>query len=295
MAGTGTETKETRHRNRHGRGTYIVSPPVEGPMTPRAREVLGVPGLTCLAGSWQYVQQPSYRRRAPERVIADEHNRQAGIGKRERDAFLWLHYARWKVAQVRQCKMDVRCARDLRYWLGEVELAMSGAFLCNIGLAVKVMARLPFPPSSDSEEWSAARWALLKSILHFDASAGYRFSTYAYPIIRQRILLEFRQRNRMRLCTCVRDGKGGSLMDEVPAPDGTSRDALDLGEQVHAMRCALCGEHLKPFEKEIVCRRYGIDCQPETLSAIGDSHGLSKERIRQIEVVALKKIRAILT
>jgi RNA polymerase sigma factor (sigma-70 family) len=42
---------------------------------------------------------------------------------------------------------------------------------------------------------------------------------------------------------------------------------------------------------EVIRRRFGIGCECETLESIGDLFGVSKERIRQIETVAMNKMR----
>lgn len=45
-------------------------------------------------------------------------------------------------------------------------------------------------------------------------------------------------------------------------------------------------------EREIIRKRYGIeDEEPKTLEQIGNIMGFSKERIRQIENIAIKKLR----
>jgi len=47
-------------------------------------------------------------------------------------------------------------------------------------------------------------------------------------------------------------------------------------------------------EQEIIKRRFGIDSEePKTLEQIGNSMGFSKERIRQIENLALQKLRRV--
>ncbi|MCQ2754673.1 MAG: sigma-70 family RNA polymerase sigma factor [bacterium] len=47
-------------------------------------------------------------------------------------------------------------------------------------------------------------------------------------------------------------------------------------------------------EQEIIKRRFGIEGEePKTLEQIGDSLGFSKERIRQIENIALQKLRKV--
>ncbi len=58
----------------------------------------------------------------------------------------------------------------------------------------------------------------------------------------------------------------------------------------------ICSEllsNLKKREKEILSRRFGLGGQTkETLESIGNSFGLSRERIRQIEVSAIKKVKS---
>lgn len=53
---------------------------------------------------------------------------------------------------------------------------------------------------------------------------------------------------------------------------------------------------LSPIEREIIERRYGLGKteQEETLKEIGESRSLSRERIRQLEVQALSKLRRAL-
>lgn len=51
---------------------------------------------------------------------------------------------------------------------------------------------------------------------------------------------------------------------------------------------------LTPKEKKIIIKRFGIDGKkPKTLEELGREMGFSKERIRQIEGIALKKLRAV--
>ncbi|MCD7740143.1 MAG: sigma-70 family RNA polymerase sigma factor [Candidatus Gastranaerophilales bacterium] len=51
-------------------------------------------------------------------------------------------------------------------------------------------------------------------------------------------------------------------------------------------------KELNPKERKIIISRFGIDgCKPKTLEELGKEMGFSKERIRQIEGIALKKLR----
>jgi RNA polymerase primary sigma factor len=50
---------------------------------------------------------------------------------------------------------------------------------------------------------------------------------------------------------------------------------------------------LSPNEEKVIRMRYGIDCEREyTLQEIADVFGLTRERIRQIEVKAFQKLRS---
>jgi RNA polymerase primary sigma factor len=57
-------------------------------------------------------------------------------------------------------------------------------------------------------------------------------------------------------------------------------------------RMAECLSDLPEREAHILRLRFGLDTdRPQTLSEIGDLYGLSRERIRQLETLALKKLR----
>ncbi len=52
--------------------------------------------------------------------------------------------------------------------------------------------------------------------------------------------------------------------------------------------------NLTPKERKIIIGRFGLDGnKPKTLEELGKNMGFSKERIRQIECIALRKLRAI--
>ena len=52
-------------------------------------------------------------------------------------------------------------------------------------------------------------------------------------------------------------------------------------------------KQLTPKERKIIIKRFGLDdSKPKTLEELGKEMGFSKERIRQIECIALKKLRA---
>lgn len=71
------------------------------------------------------------------------------------------------------------------------------------------------------------------------------------------------------------------------APAETASQHL-LGEELHRVLALLT-----PRERAVMILRYGIgDGRSRTLLEVGKELGISRERVRQLEVVALKKIRS---
>jgi len=74
----------------------------------------------------------------------------------------------------------------------------------------------------------------------------------------------------------------------APAPAETASQHL-LGEELHRALALLT-----PRERSVITLRYGIgDGRSRTLLEVGKELGISRERVRQLEVVALMKLRAI--
>jgi RNA polymerase sigma factor (sigma-70 family) len=84
--------------------------------------------------------------------------------------------------------------------------------------------------------------------------------------------------------------EGDELVDfmESPAP---SPDQLFANEETKQLLGWII-DTLKPQEADIVRRRYGMQgYQPQTLEEIGYVYGVTRERIRQVEANALRKLK----
>lgn len=77
--------------------------------------------------------------------------------------------------------------------------------------------------------------------------------------------------------------------ENIPSPSDTFEEAK-RANQINDWL-----DILNDSEKSIIRQRFGIDASPETLDSIGKKFGVTRERIRQIEVKAIKKLRLMIS
>jgi RNA polymerase primary sigma factor len=83
------------------------------------------------------------------------------------------------------------------------------------------------------------------------------------------------------------DGELGELFADPSAADPAEEAGVAL--ERHGLRKAL--EQLAPRERRLLELRFGLDCEPHSLEAIGRELGLTRERVRQLEADSLTKLR----
>jgi RNA polymerase primary sigma factor len=101
------------------------------------------------------------------------------------------------------------------------------------------------------------------------------------------------QQHRQHLLS-LSDPLGGDQSLELgdTIPDDTAVDAFDSA-MASFDRADIDArlDLLKPRERDVVRARFGLGERPRTLGEIGEEHGVTRERIRQIEARALGKLR----
>src|SRR5204863_9681772 len=138
---------------------------------------------------------------------------------------------------------------------------------------------------------SDGNMSLMRAVEKFDYARGNKFSTYASWAIMKNFARSIpdEKNRRERFVTGNEE-----IFDAAEDKRTDEKECLAAAEQASAKVNRLL-EHLEPREREIIRLRAGLDGGNEgmTLEKIGDKLGITKERARQLNVRAMKKLRTI--
>ena len=80
--------------------------------------------------------------------------------------------------------------------------------------------------------------------------------------------------------------------DMIESPNNVEEDFVKIEQRKYLIRLL---DKLSPREQLIIVMRFGLDGnEPKTLEAIGEHFNVTRERIRQVEAKALKKLKSVL-
>jgi len=101
------------------------------------------------------------------------------------------------------------------------------------------------------------------------------------------------QQDTVSLNTKVNEDEDDSELGDFIQDDNQSVETLVLSKQLkESLKEVLTNGYLSERELDILIRRFGLNGDtPKTLDYIGMMYGLTRERIRQIELKTLKKLR----
>lgn len=126
-------------------------------------------------------------------------------------------------------------------------------------------------------------FGIYKAIEKFDLKRKVKFKTYAYWWIRQMI----DRANHPSRVVLHENYRTALSRESNPAKNVVDRESEDLSKRKAMMLLS----KLSPRERRVIALRFGFLGEPPwTLQAIGDLLGLTKERIRQIELTAMQQL-----
>lgn len=156
-----------------------------------------------------------------------------------------------------------------------------------------------------SELISDGNMGLLKAIDKFDESKDVKFISYAVWWIRQSMLESIKKRNAINFVEIEPNTDNDALMDKKLIEDDedevsfnndfsneNDEKSREVTENQRNIITSLIGT-LSDRERDIVENYYGINDKKElTLTDIGKKYNLSSERVRQIKLNAIRKLRS---
>jgi RNA polymerase sigma factor (sigma-70 family) len=164
---------------------------------------------------------------------------------------------------------------------------------CNMRLLVSIARRYATRTDNFSELLSDGNVVLISAVEKFDYSRGNKFSTYANSVLRRNfargIAKEKHRRRRYR--TGHQQGFFEAAVDTRSDEHACLTSAEKATDCVNRLRQLL--EFLDPRERQIIRLRFGLGYHTRriTLESLGKQLGVTKERVRQLQARALRRLR----
>jgi RNA polymerase sigma factor (sigma-70 family) len=216
--------------------------------------------------------------------------------------FMRYNYARWCIADIlhrhRGRKLTQSTTRQLLAWGRRMLHARSVIVRLNMPLVLAMAKRTKLSSIDFNEMISEGNMALLRSVEKFDCSRGYKFSTYSCRAILKAFSRVAMRASRYRGQFPTEFDPAMERSDYVEQKrEGVEVDCVDELKQILLKNLA----GLSDVERKVIRERFALDMMengrassPKTLEQVGLIIGVTKERVRQIQNNALKKIREAL-
>ena len=209
--------------------------------------------------------------------------------------FRKMNFLKWQASELQSGlgvrRNSARVARKMESLLEEASAVKGMLTRSNLRLVVSIAKRHLKPSVNFFELVSDGNMSLIRAIEKFDYARGNKFSTYASWAIMKNfarsVPAEHTRLDRFRtgydeIFYDFTDVRGNAFAEELT--NKAQRDAL--------MEIL---EELNGRERKVISCRFGLSkgSEPETLEEVGHRLGVTKERVRQIEVRTLEKLRRI--
>lgn len=213
----------------------------------------------------------------------------------ERELFLRYNYAKYRLSKllvIQRRRFSSHRARHMVTWHGRAMEIRAKLVQANMALVPAMAKRMAISSVEFGELVSEGYMAVLRSIEKFDVSRGFKFSTYACRAIQKAFQRLARKVRRYQRFFPVEFDSRLERSDHCERRRESQReDCVDAVQQVLRRNRA----ELSQVELAVVLERFPLQARKRgTLAEVGRMVGLSKERVRQVQEVALGKLREAL-
>lgn len=215
--------------------------------------------------------------------------------EQEQYYFRRMNYLKFRFSELQRelggKRMMTRVARQLEGLLEQIADVKNLLIRSNLRLVVSIAKRHLKAGVNFFELVSDGNMSLIRAVEKFDYSRGNKFSTYASWAIMKNFARSVPAEN-------TRLDRFRTGQDEIFLQSTDGRGSLFADERMNrSQRTAILEmmNELNGREQKVIACRFGLDdhSEPETLEQIGVRLGVTKERVRQIEVRTLEKLRRI--
>ena len=222
----------------------------------------------------------------------------------EQHLFERFNYARFQVAQIlgkhAGKALSAAATRRLLAWGYRILNARSVIVRVNMPLVLAMAKRTRLSNIDFNEMISEGNMALLRSVEKFDCSRGFKFSTYSCRAILKSFSRVAMRASRYRGTFPIEFDPAMERSDYIEkCREDVEQDCVDEVKEIiinnlaglSDVECTVIKERFALVEQH---PQVGMGSSAKTLEQVGNIIGVTKERVRQIQNNALKKIRVAL-
>jgi RNA polymerase primary sigma factor len=192
-------------------------------------------------------------------------------------------------------KVSGTMLREIESYLAQADEIKRRIIEANLRLVVNIARKHTLSGANLLDLVSEGNISLMNAVEKFDYSRGFRFTTFASWAITK----DYARKIPDHLGRLDKATKASlaNIHREMRTEDAADFAAI---ERAHHSLAQVIKENLTEREQYVIMNRFGLVGPPikketKTLVQIGQELDLSKERIRQIELVALQKLRQSLS